>query len=202
VEREDLRRERARQVLDRYGVVFRELLAREAPALRWGELVRTLQILELGGECVGGWFLRGPTGLQFASPEALETLQAGMDEDRVFWVNAADPVSPCGLGLEGLELPRRLRSTHLVYAGRELVLVSERNGARLDIRVPPHHPRLVACMGVLEVLLTRDFQPFGHLTVETINGAGALGSPYRRVLEGRFEVSPGPSTLRVSPRLS
>jgi ATP-dependent Lhr-like helicase len=42
-------RERARLLLDRYGVVFRELLDRELPALRWSEVFRALRLLDLSG---------------------------------------------------------------------------------------------------------------------------------------------------------
>ncbi len=46
---EELRRDRVRALLRRYGVLFRELLERELPPLRWGELFRTLRLMELSG---------------------------------------------------------------------------------------------------------------------------------------------------------
>ena len=61
-------RDRIRQVLQRYGVVFRELLEAELPRLRWSRLFRSLRLMEFSGEVVAGRFFDGIPGLQFASP--------------------------------------------------------------------------------------------------------------------------------------
>jgi ATP-dependent Lhr-like helicase len=47
LEEEEDRRERARFLLDRYGVVFRELVNRELPLLRWSQVFRALRMLIL-----------------------------------------------------------------------------------------------------------------------------------------------------------
>ena len=75
---EELLRERARLVLQRYGVVFRELLARELPDLQWSRLARTLRLMELGGEIVGGQLFEGIPGLQLATPMAVRRLERGI----------------------------------------------------------------------------------------------------------------------------
>ena len=59
VDREEMGRERVRLLLDRYGILFRELLARELPEFRWGELFRSLYLMELSGEVVSGAFFQG-----------------------------------------------------------------------------------------------------------------------------------------------
>ena len=46
-----------RLLLERYGVVFRDLLAREPAAPPWYELVRVLRRMELRGEVRGGRFV-------------------------------------------------------------------------------------------------------------------------------------------------
>ena len=200
LEREELHRDRARLLLDRYGLLFRELLARELPGLRWRDLFRTLRLMELAGEVIGGSFVQGIPGVQFISPSALRRLREELPEDRVFWVNAADPASVCGLGLADLESPRRVPGTHLAYQGSRPAVISEARGKRLQIRVEPDHPRLFEHLGFLKVLLGRDVHPLRGITVETINGEPAPTSPYRAVLGELFETSADHRTLRLSRR--
>ncbi|MGD1148277.1 MAG: DEAD/DEAH box helicase [Thermoanaerobaculaceae bacterium] len=199
IDREELLKERARLVLGRYGVVFRELLERELPALQWPRLFRTLRLMELGGEVVAGQFFLGVPGLQFASHEALRGLRDGRCAEQVWWVNAADPASPCGLALEGLEadLPRRVATSHLVFHGCRVVVVSERRGRRLEVRVGPDHPSLPEYLGFVKVLLTRAAQPMRAVVIETVNGEPASGSPYRRVFDALFHTTRDAGSLRL-----
>lgn len=186
---EELSQERVRLLLRRYGVLFRELLAHESPALQWGAVFRSLRLLELSGEAVAGHFFEGIAGLQFLSPPALRRLEAGLPET-VWWLSAADPASPCGLGLAGLpyEPPPRLPSTHLVFHGAELALVSRRLGRDLAIRVPPRHRYLGGYLACLRRLADREAAPQKAIETETVNGEGALDSPYLDdLLEAGFE---------------
>jgi ATP-dependent Lhr-like helicase len=66
----------ARQLLARYGVVFRDLLVRETALPPWRELAMALRRLEARGEIRGGRFVTGFVGEQFALPEALDELRA------------------------------------------------------------------------------------------------------------------------------
>jgi ATP-dependent helicase Lhr and Lhr-like helicase len=66
----------ARQLLARYGVVFRDLLARENCAPPWRKLLQIYRRLEARGEIRGGRFVSGFVGEQFALPEAVEALRA------------------------------------------------------------------------------------------------------------------------------
>ena len=198
VDEEERNRDRARLLLDRYGVLFRELLARELPPLQWGRVFRTLRIMELSGEVVSGQFFAGLPGIQFASHAALRRLELRLADDRVFWVNAADPASPCGLGLPGLAgLPNRLPGNHLVYRGAELVVVSERRGRRLTIAVGPDHPDLGRYLTFLKVALTRQERPVKGIVVETINDEPAAEGPYRAVLAALFHVTRDGTSLRL-----
>lgn len=190
LEQEEIDRDRVRVLLERWGVVFRSLIDREAPSLRWGRVFRTLRIMELSGEVVSGQFFEGVDGLQFAAPSALERLRAPDDEGRVFWMSAADPASPCGLGLEGLgALPRRVAGNHLALAGSRVVVTSESRGKRLSIRMDPGDPRLAAALGFLSNMLVRQAQTIRCVTVETVNGEAAASSPYRPLLEELFHTT-------------
>jgi ATP-dependent Lhr-like helicase len=193
-------RDRARIVLDRYGIVFRSLLAREQPGLRWGRLFRALRMMELGGEVVAGHFVRGIDGLQFAAHATIRHIRNGLEDDRIWWVNAIDPASVCGLGLDvrDWDLPRRVAGNHLVFHGRELVVVSQRRGATLTIRVAPDHPELPGYLDFIGVQLTRSVEPRNSIDIEQINDEPATSSPYRRGFESRFQVTRQPSCLRLT----
>ncbi len=202
MEVEELNRERARQLLQRYGILFRELLARELPALRWSNLFRTLRIMELSGEVLAGHFFQGPQGLQFISPAAYRRLREGLPADRIFWMGALDPASPCGLAVEELNgrLPPRRVGTHLVYHGAELMVVARRQGRDLQIEVEPDHPYLRDYLGFLKVLLTRQFDPMHGIAIESINGEPATDSPYAVQLADMFGVSREPGALKLRRR--
>ncbi|MGH9337390.1 MAG: Lhr family helicase, partial [Vicinamibacteria bacterium] len=62
----------ARQLLTRWGVVFRDLLGRESLAPPWRDLLLVYRRLEARGEIRGGRFVSGYLGEQFALPEAIE----------------------------------------------------------------------------------------------------------------------------------
>jgi ATP-dependent helicase Lhr and Lhr-like helicase len=63
-------------LLRRYGVVFRDLLARETNLPRWRELQIAFRRLEDRGEVRGGRFVSGFLGEQFALPIAVESLRS------------------------------------------------------------------------------------------------------------------------------
>ena len=70
------------QLLRRWGVVFRELLDREAGAPRWWELLQIYRRLEARGELRGGRFISGVAGEQFALPDTVKRLRDLRDEGR------------------------------------------------------------------------------------------------------------------------
>jgi len=186
LEREERNKDRVRVLLERYGILFRELLLRELPSLQWGRLFRTLRIMEMSGELLSGNFFSGIPGLQFISHDAYRLLDQGLAKDAVYWINAADPASLCGSGLDGIreQLPARLPSTHLVYNGARLVLISRRYGRDLDIKAPPDDPQLPEYLSFFKVLLIREFNPLKRVSVERINGESAKGSAYAGALKG------------------
>jgi ATP-dependent Lhr-like helicase len=101
----------ARILLCRYGVIFRDLLARESNTPRWRDLLPVLRRLEARGEIRGGRFVSGPFGEQYALPEAVESLHiarrrsdARVAED-VIPVAAADPLNLAGIIVPGERVP-------------------------------------------------------------------------------------------------
>ncbi|MFW6181855.1 MAG: Lhr family helicase, partial [Spirochaetota bacterium] len=182
VERDDLDRERARRLLERYGVLFRELTVQECPSLGWGRLFRALRLMELSGEVVGGRFFSGIPGMQFASHRALRMLREPLPGG-MFWMGAADPASLCGVGTGDLALPRRVPGTHLVFQDGCPVLVSRRRGEELEIRVEPGDPLAGSCLALFGELTGRKVRPLRAVRVLRINGEPATESPYAAVLQ-------------------
>jgi hypothetical protein len=66
----------ARQLLARWGVVFRDIARRESLAPPWRELLGVFRRMEARGEIRGGRFAQAFIGEQFALPEALELLRS------------------------------------------------------------------------------------------------------------------------------
>ena len=97
----------ARQLLTRYGVLFRDLLTRESNAPKWRDLLNILRRLEARGEVRGGRFLSGFSGEQFALPDAVESLRAARTRDcsAVISVSAADPMNLAGIIVPGDRVP-------------------------------------------------------------------------------------------------
>ncbi|MCS6951876.1 MAG: DEAD/DEAH box helicase [Bryobacterales bacterium] len=97
----------ARQLLRRWGVVLRELLARETLAPPWRDLLAAFRRLEARGEIRGGRFVEGFLGEQFALPEAVEALRSvrrTAKNGEVITVSAADPLNLVGIVLPGPRL--------------------------------------------------------------------------------------------------
>jgi ATP-dependent Lhr-like helicase len=101
----------ARQFLRRYGVVFRDLLARESLSPSWRDLLVQFRRMEFKGEIRGGRFVDGFVGEQFALPEAVESLRAmkrdgnGHLSDQEIKLSAADPLNLAGVILPGARVP-------------------------------------------------------------------------------------------------
>jgi ATP-dependent Lhr-like helicase len=117
VEDEARTEELARQYIKRYGVVFRDLLARETHAPPWRDLLRVYRRLEMRGELRGGRFCAGFIGEQFAAPEAVEAMRAVRKEPKrgeIVRLSACDPLNLVGILTPGPRVPATLANT-VVY---------------------------------------------------------------------------------------
>lgn len=121
----------ARQLLRRYGVVFRELLRRESLVTSWRDLLVALRRMELQGDVRGGRFVAGFVGEQYALPEAVDALRSlrkgaasavPLSELRL---SAADPLNLTGILVPGERVPAV--ASHIVVF---------RNGLPLAERAP------------------------------------------------------------------
>ena len=91
-------------LLNRYGVVFREMVTREAIVPRWRELLIAFRRLEDRGQIRGGHFVNGFLGEQFALPVAVESLRASRRDEpsgEAVTLSAADPLNLVGIIVPG-----------------------------------------------------------------------------------------------------
>ncbi|WP_353065940.1 DEAD/DEAH box helicase [Tunturibacter psychrotolerans] len=97
----------ARQLLNRYGVLFRDLLLAESNAPKWRDLLNMLRRLEARGEVRGGRFVSGFGGEQYALSEAVESLRAARTREcsAIIAVAAADPMNLVGIVVPGDRVP-------------------------------------------------------------------------------------------------
>lgn len=99
---------KARQLLRRYGVVFRELLQRESCMPPWRSLVEIYRRMEARGEIRGGRFVSGFFGEQYALPEAIDLVRAlrraAVDGSPVM-VSSYDPLNLVGILTPGARVP-------------------------------------------------------------------------------------------------
>ncbi|HVB34042.1 MAG TPA: DEAD/DEAH box helicase [Patescibacteria group bacterium] len=124
-----------RMLLERYGVVFREVATRENGMPSWREILVTLRRLEDRGEVRGGRFVDGFLGEQFALPIAVESLRAQRGEPatgEIVTVAAADPLNLLGILAPG-ERVSSASGKFIAYEDGVPLRVDQRPQARLLI---------------------------------------------------------------------
>jgi ATP-dependent Lhr-like helicase len=187
----------ARLLLDRYGVVSRELALLNGCTTSWRVLYEILSSMELAGAVRRGYFVEGLSGAQFALPDAADLLhQLAMPSTArapALLVHSLDPANLYGSGA-ALEIPqgtedarafqRRQGNWLIVKAGRPVLLI-EQHGKRLTT-IPPANPsdlaQATACLPeLLKLIPGRDIRH--KLSVETWDGEPVTGTLGKHLLD-------------------
>jgi ATP-dependent Lhr-like helicase len=117
VDRHDLAEAVAEQLLNRWGVLFRDVALHDSLRLPWREIQWALRRLEDRGLVSGGRFVAGFSGEQYALPAAVEQLartrKTALTEQRVM-VNATDPLNLVGVIVPGETIPA-VRTNYVTY---------------------------------------------------------------------------------------
>ena len=175
-----------RVLLDRYGILTRELVELDPWAPAWAELAPWLARSELRGELRRGYFVEGFSGVQYASEEAaaeLARLAGSSSPDTAdVLLAAADPANLYGSGAP-LDIPlldggkarlSRIPGNYLVLRDGRPVLVIEAHGKRLTGLASASKIELDAALKrVVQLASSRR----SVLKVETYNGEPAITSP-------------------------
>ncbi len=165
----DATRDAALALLERNGVLTREMAAADETAPPWRELVFALRRMEYAGTIRRGYFVHGLGGEQYAMPEALEMLRAARVEDlsaEPVAFTAADPANPCGWLTPACGIAREPGNFLVMRSGRMMLGLAGR--------------ALLGAAGLSErdfaAALAALFKLRPKLTIETIDGAPALES--------------------------
>jgi ATP-dependent Lhr-like helicase len=131
---EDVAEAAAMQLLARYGVVFRDLVARETLAVPWRDIVRALRRQEARGIVRGGRFVSGFIGEQYALPESVDALRKVRRSPRtgdIVRLNAADPLNLAGIITPSPRVPA-VHTNAIVF--RDGVPVAVEEGRKTHLR--------------------------------------------------------------------
>jgi hemolysin activation/secretion protein len=137
------------QLLDRWGVVFRDLLGRETLAPGWRDLLVALRRMEARGEIRGGRFVGGFLGEQFARPEAIDLmvfangLLGRGEKIGLIFAAANDPDEYLGGGLY-VDAPVNSRGTR----GNALLFRSNSAPNEAPVNLDDHYTRQRVTSGV------------------------------------------------------
>ena len=194
------RRAWAELLLERHGVLTRELVRAEGFPGGFSALYPALSALETLGVARRGYFVEGLGGAQFALPGAVERLRA-LEEapEQALVIAAADPAQPYGAGLRWPDTevrpPSRRPGAQLVTVGGRPALSVHAGGKSLRVlgRADDAGPALEALAAAVRAGRLR------RLVIDTIDGEPAVSSPlaerlialgFRRGLHD-FALAPG-----------
>ncbi|MEU4800494.1 ATP-dependent helicase [Streptomyces sp. NPDC023327] len=211
----------ARSLLDRHGVVTRGAVAAEGVEGGFSATYRVLSAFEDSGQARRGYVVEGLGAAQFAMDGAVDRLRAtansrertegarSSDAQAAVVLAAADPANAYGAALPWPEPPTgashkpgRKAGSLVVLVDGELTLYMERGGKTLLAwpaspgEPAAEDPRLPAAAGALAAAARAG--SLGTVTVERVNGAAALTSPFAPLLEGAgFLATPRGLRLRA-----
>jgi ATP-dependent Lhr-like helicase len=210
------RRTLAELLLERYGILTRELVLAEGIQGGFAALYDSLGQLETLGVCRRGYFIEGLGGAQFALPGAVERLRAerALHEAPPLVLAAADPAQPFGAALpwpapkaagaeggaaagqaggsgEGRR-PARVAGAHVVLVGADVACYVEAGGRGLQTFVSGEPLRLALSALADAVRAGR----IRKLELERVDGQPVLGGPSEPILvELGFRSGPRRLTL-------
>jgi ATP-dependent Lhr-like helicase len=184
-------------LLNRYGIVARELTLLDPWMPPWRVLYEVLSRMELSGEVRRGYFVEGLSGAQFALPDAMTMLQElhlpSTAAAPVVLLHSLDPANLYGSGapldvplLDGGTRPltRRAGNWLTVRAGRPVLLV-EGQGKRLTALPSASREDVAEAVACLPAILDVERAQGGRhkLTVEEWNGRPTTTTEGRELLE-------------------
>jgi ATP-dependent Lhr-like helicase len=117
VDRDELAEAVAEQLINRWGVVFRDLAVHDSLRMPWRDIQWALRRLEDRGLVRGGRFVSGFSGEQYALPAAADQLVRTRKEPRTgerVVINATDPLNLVGVVVPGPTVPA-VRTKRVVY---------------------------------------------------------------------------------------
>jgi ATP-dependent Lhr-like helicase len=175
---------KARQLLERYGVLTREAALGEGSEGGFAGVYPVLKALEERGEIRRGYFVAGLGAAQFALPGAVDRLRSARTPEGSppLVLAATDPAQPYGAALPwpaSPGRPARQAGAHVLLVDGELVAYVERGGHSVStFEATADHPEWPSAIKVLA-----DSGRYRSLEIRKIDGQPAGESPWREALE-------------------
>lgn len=196
----------AQTLLDRYGVVSKDVVSAEAALAGEGGFSALYQVfvaMEDRGACRRGYFVDSLGGAQFAAGSTVDLLRERTSgEQSVVALAATDPANPYGAALRWPEHPSarpgRKPGAIVVLVGGALVFYLERGGASLASFRPDGHAEAAAALAQAGRRLGVA-SAAGGLVVERLDGESvhsARGSVVDALLDAGFVLVPRGLRLR------
>jgi ATP-dependent Lhr-like helicase len=162
----------------------------------WPIVAAELQRMEMRGDIRRGYFVEGLSGMQFATPAAVEELRRlksyNPEESLPLLVNASDPANPYGTGID---LPvnhrlvgefrfARIPSNFLVFERGRPILLIENFGVRLWTLSESSEEILKNALRIFlsAMHLPVPWRPVKPLTIEHCDGIRPAQSPWEPML--------------------
>jgi ATP-dependent Lhr-like helicase len=197
---------RVGMLLDRYGVVGREVVGVEEIPGGFSALYEVLRSMEEAGQVRRGWFVAGLGGAQFAVPGAVDRLRAWRDTPADAVVMATtDPALVWGAAAPwparsgDPAVPRRESGARAVLVEGAPVLALGRGGRSLHVFPVARDPGVMgAAVSALRASLLRERRT--AVSVARVDGTPAEDSGWRGPLIAAGFTADG-AALRLSPPL-
>ena len=189
----------AELLLERYGIVTRELVRAEGIAGGFAALYPALSALETIGTARRGYFVEGLGGAQFALPGAVDRLrEPDAGKGRAVVLATADPAQLYGGALTWPEgaghNPARRPGGYVVLVGGRPIVSVETGGHSLRVHDDRDRTVVGKALGALAAAVREGQVP--RLAIEKIDGEPAIASPLERSLvEIGFRCGPRRLTL-------
>lgn len=145
--------------LQRWGILFKGLLARESFSPPWRVLLAALRKMELRGILRGGRFVAGVGGEQFAFPETVDALRKFKNERKTkgspvyYCISAVDPLNLIKLILPNHKLSRLMKN-RVLYQDGVPIAVLDAGKVRFLREIEPEQE-----WSLQQALLKKNFPP-------------------------------------------
>jgi len=171
----------ATQLIDRYGILTREMVSNEGVIGGFAGLYPVFKAMEEAGKIRRGYFVAGLGAAQFAAPGADDRLrERRTDEDeradKVFVLAATDPANPYGAALpwprtdESAARPQRAAGARVILHRGSLIGYLGRTGQQLISFLPESEPERGDARAALAAALAEMAGPGEPVFVTKIDG--------------------------------
>ena len=169
----------AAQLIERHGVLTKEMLAREEVAGGFAGLYPVLKAMEESGKVRRGYFVAGLGAAQFAAPGAedrLRSFRRTTEDETPLILAATDPANVWGNALSWPKTddesarPMRTAGAHVIILNGRLIGYQNRTGEHLTTFLPAEDPERLSVISVLSNVMAENAVPGRPVLLTKIDG--------------------------------